>query len=167
MSEPTEGDCLTHLDEHGRARMVRVADKPETHRGAIARARVRMGAVAWRQVRDASGHKGDALQVARIAGIQASKQTASLIPLCHPVRVVSVEIDASLDETNCSVTLEARVEAVDRTGVEMEAMTAAAVGALTVYDMIKSIDRGAVIEQVVLVAKWGGKSGRYDLNGER
>ena len=102
---------LTHLDEAGQARMVRVADKPETHRGAVARARVRMASAAWQQIRDGSGRKGDALQVARIAGIQASKQTAALIPLCHPVRLVSVEIDARLDEESCSVTLEARAEA--------------------------------------------------------
>jgi cyclic pyranopterin phosphate synthase len=152
---------LTHLDEEGRARMVGVGDKPETARGAIALSRVRLSAQAFERVRDASGAKGDAVQVARIAGIQGAKRTSDLIPLCHPLRITRIDVVARLLPEGPAVEFEVRVEAFDRTGVEMEAMTGASVAALTLYDMVKAVDRAAVIEQVRLVEKWGGRSGRF------
>lgn len=150
---------LTHLDARGQAHMVGVADKPETHRGAVARSSVQLSREAFERVRDASGPKGDAIAVARLAGLQGAKKTADLIPLCHPLRLVRVEVDATLEEVSLRVHFEVRVEAVDRTGVEMEAMTGAAVAALALYDMIKAVDRTARVESVQLLEKWGGRSG--------
>ena len=161
MANHTEKSVLSHIDAAGRARMVAVGEKPVTARGAIARARVRMSAAAWRQVASASGAKGDSVQVARIAGIMAAKRCSELIPLCHPVAVVDIDVRAELEEADFAVSFVARVEACDRTGVEMEAMSAASVAALTLYDMIKSVDRAAEIVQVKLCEKWGGKSGHY------
>ena len=152
---------LTHLDEHGRARMVEVGDKPETQRGAIAVAIVVMAPASLERIRAASGSKGDALQVARIAAIMAAKRCSELIPLCHPVRLASVEVEMELDSANHAVLIRVQANAVDRTGVEMEAMTAAAVGGLTIYDMIKSVDRSASIRSVELLEKWGGRSGHF------
>ncbi len=151
---------LTHLDEQGRARMVSVVTKAETHRVAIASAVVTMSERAFEAVL-AGTKKGDALQIARIAGIAAAKRTPDLIPLCHPLRLSSVQVEATPHRESLSVELVATVEAVDRTGVEMEAMTSASVAALTVYDMIKAVDRSAVIERVLLLEKSGGKSGHY------
>ena len=139
--------------------MVGVGAKPESARGAVAEASVRLSATGFAAVRDASGPKGDALAVARLAGIQAAKRTDELIPLCHPLRLTAIEVTAQLDEP--VVTFRARVEAVDRTGVEMEALVAANVAALTLYDMVKAVDRAAVIETVRLREKWGGKSGHF------
>jgi cyclic pyranopterin phosphate synthase len=156
---------LTHLDARGQAHMVGVADKPETHRGAIARSSVRLSALAFERVRDASGPKGDAIAVARLAGLQGAKKTADLIPLCHPLRIVRIEVDATLDEANLRVHFEVRVEAVDRTGVEMEAMTGAAIAALALYDMVKSVDRHAFVESVQVLEKWGGRSGHLRTVG--
>ena len=161
MADPSEKSVLSHLDPSGRARMVGVGDKLVTARGAIARSRVHMSSAAWQQVASAGGRKGDALQVARIAGVMAAKRCSELIPLCHPVAVVDIDVRAELDEAAHTISFIARVEACDRTGVEMEAMTAASVAALTLYDMIKSVDRGAEIVQVRLCEKWGGKSGHY------
>ena len=161
MTGPAEGGALTHVDAHGRARMVEVGDKPETQRGAIAAATVRLSPASLAMVAAASGHKGDTLQVARIAAIMAAKRCSELIPLCHPVRLVAVEVEFELDAARNAIDLRVRAQAVDRTGVEMEAMTAAAVGALTIYDMIKSVDRGACIESVHLLEKWGGRSGHF------
>ncbi len=152
---------LTHLDEAGKARMVTVAQKPETYRRAVASARVSLAEAAFTAVVDASGKKGDAIQVARIAGIMAAKSTASLIPLCHPVRLVSVAVDAAPDASAHTIELIATAVAVDRTGVEMEAMTAASVAALTLYDMVKSVDRTARIDAIRLLEKEGGKSGHF------
>ncbi len=162
---PTRAPSLTHLDDAGRARMVAVAEKPETHRIAVAQARVRMTREAFELVRTASGAKGDAIQVARIAGIQGAKRCSELIPLCHPVRLVAVEVLAHLDDDAATVAFEVRAEAVDRTGVEMEAMTGACVAALALYDMIKAVDRAAVVEDVKLLRKSGGKSGDVRLHG--
>ena len=161
MDGPAKSGELTHIDAQGRARMVEVGDKPETHRGAVAAATVRMAAESLALVAAASGHKGDTLQVARIAAIMAAKRCSELIPLCHPVRLVSVQVEFELDASRNAVDLRVRAEAVDRTGVEMEAMTAAAVGALTIYDMIKSVDRSASVESVRLLEKWGGRSGHF------
>lgn len=152
---------LTHLDGHGKAHMVTVSAKPETPRGAVARAEVSLSQAGFAAVRDASGPKGDALQVARLAGIAATKRTADLIPLCHPLRLTRVAVEASLDEAQLRVIFEVTVEAVDRTGVEMEALTGASLAALTLYDMIKAVDRAAVIGPIRLLEKWGGKSGHF------
>ncbi|MCA9656726.1 MAG: cyclic pyranopterin monophosphate synthase MoaC [Myxococcales bacterium] len=154
-------DTLTHFDPHGAARMVTISVKPETPRMAAARARVRMQPATLARIREGDVGKGDVLGVARLAAIAGSKQTPGIIPLCHPVRVTAVDVQFSLDEALPGVVVEARVEAVDRTGPDMEAMTAAATAALTIYDMCKAMDRGMTIEAVELTAKEGGKSGRW------
>lgn len=148
--------ALTHLDAQGQARMVGVGQKAESLRLAIATARVDLSPEALQAVREGTP-KGDALQVARIAGIQAAKKTAELIPLCHPLRLTKIEVTAEILQH--SVQLQAIVEALDRTGVEMEALTAVTVAALTLYDMVKAIDKAAVITDIRLVEKRGGKSG--------
>ena len=154
---------LSHSDARGRARMVDVAAKPETLREAVAAAEVRMQASTLRLVEQAVGArgKGDVLAVARLAGLMAAKRTADLIPLCHPVRLVGCDLDLTIDRALPGVRVQARARAVDRTGVEMEAMVAAAVAALTVYDMTKALDKGIEIRELYLVEKTGGKSGDY------
>ncbi|HRI09586.1 MAG TPA: cyclic pyranopterin monophosphate synthase MoaC [Nannocystaceae bacterium] len=158
-------DPLTHFDAAGDARMVTITDKPETPRSARARARVRMGAATLARIRAGEVGKGDVLGVARLAATLGAKQTATLIPLCHPVRVTGVEVTIAVDEALPGVVIEARVDAVDRTGPEMEAMTAATTAALTVYDMCKAMDRGMVIEAVELLEKSGGKTGLWRREG--
>jgi cyclic pyranopterin monophosphate synthase len=150
---------LTHLDEAGAARMVDVSAKEVTRRRAVARAFVRMSPQTAAAVSAGDAPKGDVLGVARIAGIQAAKQTGSLIPLCHPLGLDHVDIRASVVEGGVEIEAEASVEG--RTGVEMEAMVAASIAALTVYDMVKGIERGVSIEAVELVAKSGGRSGDW------
>ena len=146
---------LTHLDEEGRASMVDVGGKPVTERRARARATVRMSAETAAAVARGDAPKGDVLGTARIAGIQAAKRTAELIPLCHPLPLSFVDVEAEIGETEVVLTAEARTSA--QTGVEMEAMTAAAVAALTVYDMVKGLERGVEIAEVVLLEKSGGR----------
>ena len=150
---------LTHLDPLGRARMVDVTPKDPSHRRAIARCRVHMEPETTSLVARGAVSKGDVLAVARVAGIQAAKRTSDLIPLCHPLLVGSVLVNFTIDDT--WVEVEAQVEAVDRTGVEMEAMTACAVAALTIYDMCKSADRSMTIGDLALWEKAGGRSGTY------
>jgi cyclic pyranopterin phosphate synthase len=150
---------LTHLDPLGRARMVDVTPKDPTHRRAIARARVNMQPDTTSLVARGAISKGDVLAVARVAGIQAAKRTPDLIPLCHPLLVGSVLINFRIEDS--FVEVEAQVETIDRTGVEMEAMTACSVAALTIYDMCKSVDRTMVISDVTLWEKTGGRSGSY------
>lgn len=152
---------LTHFDERGQARMVDVSEKPETHRVAIAHGRVRMQPETLRLVQEGRAHKGDVLAVARIAGIMAAKRTGDLIPLCHPLPLTKVEIDFQLDEQASAIEIAARVETIGRTGVEMEALTAVAVAALTIYDMLKAVDRAMTIEEIALMLKAGGKSGLW------
>jgi cyclic pyranopterin phosphate synthase len=149
---------LTHLDDQGRARMVDVAAKPVTDRRARARARVRMTAGAAAAVAAGDVAKGDVLATARIAGIQAAKRTSELIPLCHPLPLTFVGVDATVHDEDGLVELVGEARAQARTGVEMEALTAAAVAALTVYDMVKGIDPGVAIEEIVLLEKTGGRS---------
>ncbi|HEX4483810.1 MAG TPA: cyclic pyranopterin monophosphate synthase MoaC [Solirubrobacteraceae bacterium] len=149
---------LTHLDEHGRARMVDVGAKDARERVARARARVRMSAATARAVAAGDAPKGEVLATARIAGVQAAKQTGLLIPLAHPITLTLIDVSARVDVEQGLVELTSEVRAVDRTGVEMEAMTACAVAALTVYDMVKGLERGVEIEQVVLLEKTGGRS---------
>ncbi|MCY1005006.1 cyclic pyranopterin monophosphate synthase MoaC [Nannocystis pusilla] len=154
MAEP-----LTHFDPSGAARMVAVTDKPETARAAVAEARVRMAPATLERIREGQIGKGDVLAVARLAAIAGAKQTPQLIPLCHPVRLTGIDVDFALEPDLPGVRATVRVTAVDRTGPEMEAMTAAAAAALTIYDMCKAIDRAMAIESVYLVEKSGGKSG--------
>jgi cyclic pyranopterin phosphate synthase len=152
---------LTHLDDEGTARMVDVGAKEETGRRAVARAVVRMSPQTAAVVAAGDAPKGDVLGVARIAGIQAAKRTGELIPLCHPIGLDHVDVDARLDADAGTVTLIATAGVTARTGVEMEAMTAAAIAALTVYDMVKGLERGVVIEAVELLRKSGGRSGEW------
>jgi cyclic pyranopterin monophosphate synthase len=152
---------LTHLDDEGTARMVDVGAKPATARRAVARATVRMSTATAQRVADGDAPKGDVLGVARIAGIQAAKRTGELIPLCHPIGLDHVDVDAQLDAPAGTVTLTATAGVTARTGVEMEAMTAVAVAALTVYDMVKGLERGVEIAEVRLVSKSGGRSGEW------
>jgi len=147
------------LDPAGRARMVDVTPKDPTHRRAIARGRVLMTAETASAVAQGAIKKGDVLAVARVAGIQAAKRCSDLVPLCHPLLVGAVTVDFEILDT--SIVIESQVETVDRTGVEMEALTACSVAALTVYDMCKSMDRSMVISEVALWEKTGGRSGRY------
>jgi cyclic pyranopterin phosphate synthase len=148
---------LTHLDSDGRARMVDVGAKPATDRRARARAVVRMSAETAGRVARGDAPKGDVLGTARIAGIQAAKRTAELIPLAHPLALSYVDVDAAIDAETGTVTLEAEVATTGPTGVEMEALTACSVAALAVYDMVKGIERGVSIEHVVLLEKSGGR----------
>ncbi len=149
---------LTHLDEKGAARMVDVADKPATAREAIAECTVRMSAETIEAVR-AGTAKGDALQVARVAAIMAAKRTPDLIPLCHPLPITSVTVDFELVEVG--VRIETRVRVTGQTGVEMEALTAAAVAGLTLIDMVKGVEKGVYLENVRLLVKSGGRSGTW------
>jgi cyclic pyranopterin monophosphate synthase len=152
---------LTHLDEHGNARMVDVGAKPQTARRAVARALVRMDPATAARVAAGDAPKGDVLGTARIAGIQAAKRTGELIPLCHPLALDHVDIEAEVDAPAGTVTLTAEARVTARTGVEMEALTAASVAALTVYDMVKGLEKGVEIASVVLLEKSGGRSGDW------
>jgi cyclic pyranopterin phosphate synthase len=152
---------LTHLDPEGTARMVDVGGKPVTGRRAVARAVVRMSTETARAVAAGDAPKGDVLGTARIAGIQAAKRTGELIPLCHPLPLDLVDVEAAVDPEAGTVTVTAEARVTARTGVEMEAMTAAAVAALTVYDMVKGLERGVEIQAVHLVAKSGGRTGEW------
>jgi cyclic pyranopterin phosphate synthase len=152
---------LTHLDAAGRARMVDVGEKPATERRAVAQAVVRVSSETARKVLAGDAPKGDVLGVARIAGIQAAKRTAELIPLCHPLPLTFVGVEAQIDADTGQITLTAEARTTGPTGVEMEAMTAASIAALTVYDMVKGIERGAEIAEVALLEKSGGRSGHW------
>ena len=150
---------LSHIDTRGRVRMVDVGAKPITEREAIARGSIRMSREALQLVRSGKVRKGDPLQAARLAGIMAAKHTAALIPLCHPLPLTSVHVD--LTPTARGYDIESRVRTTAQTGVEMEALTAVAVAALTVYDMVKAVDKGMVIGDIRLEYKAGGRSGTY------
>ena len=156
---PVSDRGLTHVDPLGRARMVDVSPKEATHRRAVARCKVFMLPETTNMVATNAVTKGDVLAVARVAGIQASKRTADLIPLCHPLLVGTVYVNFTLGDDNIEV--ESQVETVDRTGVEMEALTACAVAALTIYDMCKSSDRSMTIGELALWEKTGGRSGAW------
>jgi cyclic pyranopterin phosphate synthase len=155
---------LTHLDGEGNARMVDIGAKAVGERRAVARARVRMSPATARAVETGNGPKGEVIGTARLAGIQAAKQTGQLIPLAHPIELTFADVSASIDADAGLVELRSEVRTVGRTGVEMEAMTACAVAALTVYDMVKGLERGVELEQVVLLEKTGG---RNDYRRER
>jgi cyclic pyranopterin phosphate synthase len=150
---------LTHIDEHGRARMVDTSEKTITARRAVASARVLMSAATVTAIRNQTTPKGDPLETARLAGIIAAKRTADLIPLCHPLALTHIEVRAEIRDEG--VYLEGEVTTMAQTGVEMEALTAVSVAALTVYDMCKALDKGMTISDVQLELKTGGKSGDY------
>jgi cyclic pyranopterin phosphate synthase len=150
---------LSHVDAGGRVRMVDVGEKPVSDREAIARGTIRMSRRAIGQIRAGAVKKGDPLQAARLAGIMAAKQTAALIPLCHPLPLSSVQVE--LTPMTRGYSIEARVRTRAQTGVEMEALTAVAVAALTIYDMVKAVDKAMTIEGICLVRKTGGRSGTY------
>jgi cyclic pyranopterin phosphate synthase len=150
---------LTHLDEQGAARMVDVSGKNDTVRVAVARGAILLSSETIRLLRNKAVPKGDVLGAARIAGIMAAKRTSELIPLCHPLAITKAEV--ALEVLDDRVEIEARVSVTGKTGVEMEALTAVSVAALTVYDMVKAVDKGAVITDVRLVSKTGGKSGEF------
>lgn len=152
---------LTHVDESGKARMVDVGDKAPNSRRATAQGRVRLTAEAFAALRDNALAKGDALGIARLAGIQGAKETSRLIPLCHQLPLSHVEVEFELDEAASSVIITASARTEARTGVEMEAMTAVAVAALALYDTAKSVSKGLVIEEIRLLSKEGGKSGSW------
>ncbi|MEM7446353.1 MAG: cyclic pyranopterin monophosphate synthase MoaC [Pseudomonadota bacterium] len=152
---------LNHLDAEGQARMVDVSSKDATTREAVAGCRVRMRIETLKLIQDGAAKKGDVLATARLAGIMAAKRTSELIPLCHPLPLSSVNVDLTLNETESSVDVEATAKVTGRTGVEMEALTAASVAALTVYDMCKAVDRAMTITDLRLLKKSGGKSGDY------
>jgi len=153
---------LTHFDEHGHAAMVDVSAKEETERTAIARGRIAMMPETLELIRQGRMAKGDVLAVARLAGIMAAKKTWDLIPLCHPLPLSKVAVEFTLRPEMSAVEVEATVRLKGRTGVEMEALTAVSVAALTIYDMCKAVDRGMTIGEIGLVHKDGGKSGRWD-----
>ena len=152
---------LTHFDAAGNAVMVDVADKAHTQRVAVARGRVTMAAETLRTIEARGFKKGDVLSVAQLAGIMGAKKTSELIPLCHPLALTSVKVELRADATANAVEIEATAKLVGQTGVEMEALTAVAVAALTVYDMCKAVDRGMRIGDIRLVHKEGGKSGTF------
>ena len=155
----TGAPTLSHLDATGKARMVDVGDKPETAREARAAGEITMSAAALRLIRSGKVAKGDPLQTARLAGIMAAKQTAALIPLCHPLALTHVSVD--LTPTRRGYRIESRVRTTGKTGVEMEALTAVSVAALTIYDMVKAVDKAMVIGGICVIEKSGGRSGHY------
>ena len=152
---------LTHFDASGQAHMVNVGDKPNTHRIAIATGKITMRPETFQMVEAGTHKKGDVLGIARIAGIQASKKTADLIPLCHPLALSHVSLEFGLNSLESSITCQVRAETTGPTGVEMEALTAIQVALLTIYDMCKAVDRGMVMSDIKLIEKSGGKSGDW------
>ncbi len=154
---------LTHVDESGRPRMVDITEKADTRREAVAKGVVRMKASTFELLKKGTMPKGDVLAVAQLAGIMAAKQTPDLIPLCHPILIGEIKVEFNLDEENSAVEIAATVKSTGKTGVEMEALTATAVAALTIYDMCKAADRSMRIDSIRLVRKSGGKSGTINL----
>ena len=152
---------VLHVDARGRARMVDVGEKRSTRRIAVARGALTMGKTAFDALSSGRLAKGDALAVARLAGIQAAKRTSEIIPLCHPLALESVDVDVALEPARREAVVTATARITGKTGVEMEALTAAAAACLALYDMVKALDRGAVIREVLLVEKSGGRSGTY------
>jgi len=153
---------FTHIDANGNARMVDVSDKEVTRRTATAGCRVVMQPETIALIRDGAVKKGDVVSVARLAGIMGAKKTSELIPLCHPLLINKADVEISIDDGRNAVVIEATVRVDGKTGVEMEALTAASVAALTVYDMVKAVDRGTQITDMRLLHKAGGKSGSYE-----
>src|SRR5688572_15861681 len=156
---------LSHLDEQGRARMIDVSDKGVTRRIAVARGAIKMRPETLALILEDKIEKGDVFSVARVAGIMAAKKTSELIPMCHPLNITSIEVNLNPQENPARVEIEAAVRVDGKTGVEMEAMTAVSVTALTIYDMCKAVDREMSISEICLVKKSGGKSGAFTRKG--
>jgi len=154
---------LTHIDKKGHPQMVDITAKPDTQREAIAKGMVSMQASTFDRLKKGILPKGDVLSVAQLAGIMAAKQTPHIIPLCHPILIGDIKVEFSLDEKSSAVEITTTVKSTGKTGVEMEALTATAVAALTIYDMCKAVDRGMRIENIRLISKSGGKSGTIKL----
>lgn len=154
-------DKLTHFNEQGQAHMVDVGAKDETHRVAVAQGRISMRPETFALIKNGNAKKGDVIGIARVAAIMASKKTAELIPLCHPISLTRVAVDFELLESESAVICRATCECYGKTGVEMEALTSVQVGLLTVYDMCKAVDRGMVMSEIKLLEKDGGKSGHW------
>ena len=152
---------LTHFDEHGRAHMVDVGEKPTTARRAVAEGRIAMSQTTLELILSGDHKKGDVIGIARVAGIMAAKRTPDLIPLCHPLALTRIEIECQPDNNKSDVYCRATVETRGKTGVEMEALTAVQITLLTIYDMCKAIDRGMIMSQIQLIEKSGGKSGNW------
>jgi len=166
MSKETEVGVLTHLDSKGRAKMVDVSTKADTERLGVARGWVQMQRTTLNMVMNKTAKKGDVLSIAQTAGIMGAKRTWELIPLCHPLMLTEIGMDFRIDEELCRVEIEAFVRTTGKTGVEIEALTAVSVAALTIYDMCKAVDRAMVIGDIRLVHKSGGKSGVFAREGE-
>lgn len=156
-----EQNDFTHFNEEGRAKMVDVGDKPETHRTAVAAARVLVNRNTFELIRSGGMKKGDVLTVAQIAGVMGAKKTPDIIPMCHPILIDGINLSLKLDEERCSVEIEASVSCDGRTGVEMEALTAVSTAALTVYDMCKAVQKDIVISDIRLIQKTGGVHGDF------
>jgi len=152
---------FTHLDEEGKARMVDVSEKPLTQREAIARGSVYLKPETITLIKEKAIKKGDVITVAKVAGIMAAKRTAELIPMCHPLNITSVGLDITISEEEKRLVIEARVKTVGPTGVEMEALTAVSIAAMTIYDMCKAVDKEMIISDIMLIEKRGGKSGEF------
>jgi len=159
-------DRLTHLDDKGQANMVDVGDKPQSTRIAKARGRVSMKRETFVMIEEGNAKKGDVISIARIAGIMAAKRTHELIPLCHPLALTKVSVELVPDAATASIFVTAMAKVTGQTGVEMEALTAVSVACLTIYDMVKAVDRGVTITDIRLLEKSGGKSGHYKENSE-
>jgi cyclic pyranopterin phosphate synthase len=155
---------LTHIDKEGRAKMVDISKKPLTQREALAKGSVYMKPEILRLIEDKKVPKGDVFCVARVAGIMAAKKTSNIIPMCHPLNITSIDINFNPDRKKNKVDIEARVKISGKTGVEMEALTAVTIAALTIYDMCKAVDKEMVISDIMLMEKRGGKSGIYKRN---
>jgi cyclic pyranopterin phosphate synthase len=153
---------LTHIDEKGRSRMVDVSTKEATERIAMARGSISMKPETFRLIEDGKVSKGNVLDVARVAGIMAAKKTAELIPMCHPLNITAIDIRFAPDRQKSLIEIDAEVKIVGKTGVEMEALTAVSAAALTIYDMVKAVDRGMTISDIRLIKKSGGKSGVFE-----
>jgi cyclic pyranopterin phosphate synthase len=156
---------LSHIDESGQAKMVDVGQKPDTDRIAVARGTIIMQPQTLQLIIDGNLQKGDVISVAQIAGVMAAKRTSDLIPLCHPLALTHVDVNCSINQENSRIDIEATARVSGKTGVEMEALTAVSVAALTIYDMVKAVDRGMQISEIRLVEKQGGSSGIYISNG--
>ncbi|MDD4876172.1 MAG: cyclic pyranopterin monophosphate synthase MoaC [Dehalococcoidales bacterium] len=154
---------LTHIDAAGHPRMVNVSEKPDTQREAVAKCLVIMKAVTFALINKGEITKGDVLTTAQLAGIMGAKQTSNMIPLCHPILIGDINVEFNLDEIHSTIEITAVVKSIGKTGVEMEALTAAAITALTIYDMCKAVDRGMQIDKLRLIKKSGGKSGTINL----
>jgi len=159
-------NLLTHIDENGKAKMVDISDKSESNRIAVAKGRIKMKPETLQLIVEGGMAKGDVLGTARIAGIMACKRTWELIPMCHPLMITECKINFEIDEINSSIIIEGTAKTTGKTGVEMEALTAVATAALTVYDMCKAVDKNMAIENIHLQSKSGGKSGDWNFRNE-